>query len=226
MRKISFGLLILLRLSAAQAATLPNSAHPDATRCQSAIDTVERHASVPPKLLSAIARTESGRAIESGRVVAWPWTINVAGIGYFFETIEAAISAVETFRTANVRSIDVGCMQVNLMYHPDAFASLRQAFEPSVNASYAAKFLTALRAELGSWPKAIAAYHSRTPDLAAAYGQRIMQAWPLAASYGGSATPVRRTQLAMIDPYRVYTPEFARQLTLDAAARATRDRHR
>ncbi len=226
MRKILFGLLVLLPLSAAQAATPPTRSQLDASRCQTAVDTVERHAAVPPKLLLAIARTESGRLIESGRVVAWPWTINVAGIGYFFETVEAAITAVETFQAANVRSIDVGCMQVNLMYHPDAFASLRQAFDPSVNATYAARFLAALRAELGSWPKAIAAYHSRTPDLAAAYGQRVMQAWPLAASYGGAAMPTRRTQLAMIDPYRIYTPEFARQLTLDAAARVTRDRRR
>ena len=226
MRKILSGLLVLLPLSMVQAATPPTPAPLDATRCQAAVDAVERRAAVPPKLLAAIAHTESGRLLPTGRMVAWPWTINVAGVGYFFETMEAAITAVETFRAANVRSIDVGCMQVNLMYHPDAFASLRQAFEPSVNATYAARFLTALRAELGSWPKAIAAYHSRTPDRAAAYGQRVMQAWPLAAFYGGATVLARRTQLAMIDPYRIYTPEFARQLTLDAAARTTRDHRR
>ena len=45
-----------------------------------------------------------------------------------------------------VRSIDIGCMQVNLMHHPNAFATLDAAFDPLANALYAARFLTELRA--------------------------------------------------------------------------------
>ena len=43
-----------------------------------------------------------------------------------------------------MRSIDIGCAQVNLMHHPDAFASLEQAFDPMANADYAARFLKQL----------------------------------------------------------------------------------
>ena len=32
-------------------------------------------------------------------------------------------------------------MQINLMHHPDAFASLDEAFEPGRNVAYGAKFL-------------------------------------------------------------------------------------
>ncbi len=226
MRTSELCIIVLLSCSSAYAAAPPITLSGDAGLCEAAISAVEPTAKVPPKLLLAIARTESGRTLPSGQMVAWPWTINVAGIGYFFEKVQDAIVAVERFRAANVRSIDVGCMQVNLMHHPNAFASLQEAFQPSVNAAYAAKFLAALRTELGSWPKAIAAYHSRVPELSAAYGQRVMQAWPLAGSYGGTVLSSRRTQLAMIDPYRVYTPEFARLLASDAVARATRNSRR
>jgi hypothetical protein len=72
-----------------------------------------------------------------------------------------------------VRSIDVGCMQVNLLHHPNAFASLEQAFDPVGNAIYAAHFLRQLFDQTGSWPKATAAYHSATPKLGSAYQLKV-----------------------------------------------------
>lgn len=214
--------LILLAPLAAQAATL--SAVGDEGACQSAIQAVERTAALPPALLSAIARTESGRTL-GGRLVAWPWTINVAGTGYFYGSAAEAVAAVETFRASGAQSIDVGCMQVNLMHHPNAFASLQQAFDPAVNVRYAAQFLTRLQAELGGWPNAIGAYHSRTPDLAEGYGRRVMQAWPMAAAYGGTVgvRAAAAPRHPAIDPYGVYTPEFARRVAADAAASAARN---
>jgi len=220
-RVLSHALVALLPFAAAQAAP-PGLAISDAAACQSAIQAVERSGPVPPSLLSAIARTESGRALPGGRVVAWPWTINVAGTGHYFDTVQQAVAAVEAFRASGVQSIDVGCMQVNLMHHPGAFASLEQAFDPSANAGYAARFLTRLHLELGDWASAIGAYHSRTPGLADEYGRRVARAWPLAAAYGG-ARPADMVRTPATDPYGVYTPEFARRVAEAAAARAMRD---
>ncbi len=76
-----------------------------------------------------------------------------------------------------VRSIDVGCMQVNLMHHPDAFGSLEQAFDPTANASYAGRFLTQLYEQTGTWPKATAGYHSLTPEIGDEYERRVMAVW-------------------------------------------------
>ena len=214
--------LCLLAPLAAHAAPLP--AVGDEAACQSAIQAVERTAGLPPALMSAIARTESGRVV-GGRLVAWPWTINVGGTGYYYGSAQEAVAAAEGFRASGVQSIDVGCMQVNLMHHPGAFASLQQAFDPAVNVRYAAQFLTRLQAELGTWPGAIGAYHSRTPDLADGYGRRVMQAWPMAAAYGGT-TGIRAAgapQQPVVDPYGVYTPEFARRVAADAAARNSRE---
>jgi hypothetical protein len=76
-----------------------------------------------------------------------------------------------------VGSIDVGCFQVNLAYHPDAFDTLESAFEPQANARAAARFLSALRGRTGTWDAAIAAYHSATPERGTPYRQRVMAAW-------------------------------------------------
>lgn len=145
--------------------------------CRSAIAAAERGFGVPDRLMQAIGVVESGRADERGGVTAWPWTINVEGVGYVFDTKQDAIAAVNAHRARGVQSIDVGCMQVNLMHHGDAFGSLEQAFDPLTNARYAAEFLQKLLGQTGSWPRAAAAYHSMTPDIGADYGRKVLAVW-------------------------------------------------
>ena len=101
-----------------------------AALCRSAIAAAERLSGIPDRLMQAIGIVESGRSDERGGVSAWPWTINVEGAGYSFNTKQEAIEAVNAHRARGARSIDVGCMQVNLIHHGDAFASLEQAFDP------------------------------------------------------------------------------------------------
>jgi hypothetical protein len=148
-------------------------------QCQAAIAAAERAYAVPPQLLAAIGRVESGRKDPlTGLWGAWPWTINAEGQGAYFATKAEAIAAVEAHRARGVRSIDVGCMQVNLMHHPQAFASLDHAFEPAVNADYAARFLVRLKAQTGDWSKATASYHSANPALGEPYAAQVTAAWP------------------------------------------------
>jgi soluble lytic murein transglycosylase-like protein len=64
-----------------------------------------------------------------------------------------------------VRSIDIGCMQVNLLHHPQAFASLEAGFDPATNVAYAVRFLRLPRA-YRDWNQAVAMYHSATPNAA------------------------------------------------------------
>lgn len=149
-----------------------------ATLCETAVTSAEFSGNLPPRLLHAISLTESGRIDpKTGAVRAWPWTINAEGEGHFFETRDDAIAAVKALQARGVQSIDVGCNQVNLMFHPRAFASLEDAFDPRSNAVYAARFLNALYAERGDWPHAIAAYHSETPALGDAYRVLVMARW-------------------------------------------------
>ena len=156
--------------------------------CQAAGTDAELLHSVPPGLLLAIGRVESGRRNPStGQVAPWPWTINAAGAGRQFESGPEALDMTRTLGAQGIRSIDVGCFQVNLQHHPNAFASLEDAFDPHANANYAARFLAALRSRTGSWEAAVAAYHSATPELGGPYRDRVLAGW---AQPGAALAPL------------------------------------
>lgn len=168
----------------------------DQTRlCRSAIRAAERAHGIPQALLSALGRVESGRRDPvTGNFGPWPWTINAEGRGQFFPTKAEAIAAVRRLQAEGVRSIDIGCMQVNLRHHPNAFASLEDAFDPAKNAAYAATFLVSLQEASKNWLQAAAHYHSHTPEFATAYQRRVMAAWPEESRI--AAEEFRQTQLA------------------------------
>jgi hypothetical protein len=146
--------------------------------CETAINNAQQSEVLPPGLLPAIAQVESGRFDPmTGRTRPWPWTIDANGAGQMFDTKTQAIAAVHALQGQGISSIDIGCLQVNLLHHPLAFASLDDAFDPATNAAYAARFLRTLFAETGNWPVAAAAYHSRTPALGADYATLVMAIW-------------------------------------------------
>lgn len=95
------------------------------------------------------------------------------GVGSFYDSKEDAIAAVQAFQAKGIRSIDVGCMQVNLMFHPDAFPNLQDAFDPAANTAYAVRFLTSLYAQAKDWNLAAAYYHSQTQELGEDYQRRL-----------------------------------------------------
>jgi Transglycosylase SLT domain len=181
LRSACFALLLLLAAPAGAranvAAAAPASGGEPGQLCRAAVAAVEREAGLPPRLLAAMARVESGRRDpETGRFHPWPWTINAEGRGTFFPTKAAAIASVQALQAQGVRSIDVGCMQINLRHHANAFANLEEAFDPTANARYAARFLNNLQATRNDWMRSAAHYHSQTPELAEAYRARIAAA--------------------------------------------------
>ena len=197
----------------------PSSARAgDEAACQDAVTGAARKLAVPRLVLHTIALVESGRPI-GNRVVPWPWSINVNGVGRVFASKEQAIAAVRELHAAGTRSIDVGCMQINLAAHPQAFDSLETAFDPVSNAYYAARFLQSLSQQTGQLGKAITAYHSQTPEYAAEYARRILTLWPGAATLGLTAEP------SLPIPPMPYTTNLSRQAIEDRSA-LPRNRHR
>ena len=172
---------------------------PDAELCRAAIGMTERMTGVPDRLMQAVSVMESGRRDADGTVWPWPWTINVEGVGEVYESKREVIAAVQRHQAAGARSIDVGCMQVNIKHHPEAFASLDEAFDPLANARYAAKFLQQLLAQTGSWPRAVAGYHSLTPDIGGEYARKVLAIW---------ARPEPRSGLGASTAYSAPLPPF------------------
>lgn len=177
-RRLALGLPLLALLAAGprREAFGPAAPPPPPTPydlCDAAIERAQVKP-MPRTLLSAISRVESGRVDPAaGRVRAWPWTINTEGRGSFFATKDEAVAAVQAIQARGQRSIDVGCMQVNLMHHPTAFPDLATAFDPDANAAYAARFLLALHAGTRDWNLAAAYYHSQTQERGEDYQRRV-----------------------------------------------------
>jgi len=151
--------------------------------CAAAVSGAETRHRIPRRLLHAVSLIESGRwHARRERAVAWPWTVQAEGKGQFYPTKRAAMAAVAALRRRGVANIDVGCMQVNLMHHPKAFASLETAFDPAHNTAYAAAFLAGLKRKHNSWRAAVQRYHSSTPENRIPYQKKVFAAWRDTAS--------------------------------------------
>ncbi|MDC0739476.1 transglycosylase SLT domain-containing protein [Cognatishimia sp. SS12] len=129
--------------------------------CIAAILEAQANHAIPDNLLLSIGIQEAGRSGPQGLTV-WPWTVNAAGEGAFFQSRQAALDWVREKQAAGIDSIDVGCMQINLRWHGAEFATQEAAFDPHLNADYAARFLRALFEKTGSWDEAAGRYHSAT----------------------------------------------------------------
>jgi hypothetical protein len=117
------------------------------------------HTSVDPKILAGIALNESAF---NGR--AWPWTLNVAGHGFYFRTRDDAYHAIRVLLADRRCDFDVGIMQINWCYHAKRFASPWDALAPATNIHAAEDILNENYRKTGSVIKAVAYYHSANPQ--------------------------------------------------------------
>jgi len=169
--RLIFGVCLTMSLAAgmgpAQAATARLS-----QMCENAAVEASRRSGVPISVLKAISLTETGRKVD-GAFKPWPWTVNMEGAGHWFDTLDEARAYVFKEFKRGARSFDVGCFQINYKWHNQGFSSIDEMFDPLANALYAAKFLSDLYAEKGSWKAAAGAYHSRTREHAERYAARF-----------------------------------------------------
>ena len=161
-------------INAAQTAR-NDSAVEDNMLCFIATAKVEEEFGIEKHLLATIASVESGQwDYKREQFMAWPWTVNAQGKGYYLKSKEEAVAKVKELQAQGIESIDVGCMQINLKYHGDAFESLEDAFDPLKNVEYSAKFLSKLYSSRGKdWNRAVMAYHSKDPVRGESYKSRL-----------------------------------------------------
>jgi soluble lytic murein transglycosylase-like protein len=183
---------------------MASPAHAQMSPCEQAGSDAERQYALPSGLLLAIGRVESGRWDATyRRTVPWPWAIDADGAPLLAASKDEAVRQTRALQNGGLRSIDVGCFQINLQNHPAAFTDLDQAFDPVANAQYAARFLTSLYGRLGGWEAAVAAYHSSTPARGIPYRQAVYSTWssPAAALASASAGALPRN----VEPVVVYS---------------------
>lgn len=118
---------------------------------------------VPPRVLYAVARAESGVSLPVGRR-PWPWTLNVAGTAHRFKTRSRACRALRS-ALASTTVVDVGLGQLNVRWNPDLFGGAGRfsnpcsALDPYDNLDAAAKLLRDRYRGDGDWVAAAGRYH-------------------------------------------------------------------
>jgi hypothetical protein len=143
------GLALMLAMLAAQAEELPPPAYQLAAH----------DADIPSTVLFAIALQESGLRVR-GRLLPWPWTLNIAGTSYRFATRQAACHALlQALAQHDAKRVDAGLGQTNLGYHGQGFSSPCEALDPDRNLAVTAALLQEHHAATGDWVLAAGRYH-------------------------------------------------------------------
>lgn len=118
-----------------------------------------QRAGIPSTVLYAVALQESGIR-RNGRIVPWPWSLNIAGESHrFVSQAEACAGLQQAMRSTAHTRIDAGLGQVNLGYHKHRFASPCDLLDPYRNLAIAAEILHEQHMPGEDWLLAIGRYH-------------------------------------------------------------------
>ncbi|WP_032112599.1 hypothetical protein [Candidatus Paracaedibacter symbiosus] len=155
--------------------------NPDHTLCGKYIEKVSKETNVPPEVIWAVASAESNL----GKLGPWPWSVNIRGKAFYFKSQKEMITFIHKKLKKNPHiSMDIGCMQLNYLYHGHKFSNihemsniyenmlvgaryLRQLFEANQH-THAHKKLTKNRL----WGYAVGDYHSQQSSRGAQYIRR------------------------------------------------------
>ncbi|WP_083861496.1 transglycosylase SLT domain-containing protein [Microvirga lotononidis] len=110
---------------------------------------------VPIGMLYSVGLTETGR-----RGSLQPYAMNVEGKAVFSNSAAEAMQRFEEASRSGAKLIDLGCMQINHLYHRENFPSLASMLDPRTNVEYAARFLRELKTRHDTWTMAVARYHA------------------------------------------------------------------
>lgn len=148
-RRTAFVLLTCVMAGSAQAREIPPPAYQVAAQ----------RAGIPSTVLYAVALQESGLRLR-GRLVPWPWTLNVAGKAQRYATrTEACAGLRQELKRTPAKRIDAGLGQINLGYHPQRYAQACDLLDPYRNLAIAAEILREQHTPGDDWLLAIGRYH-------------------------------------------------------------------
>ncbi|WP_187394556.1 transglycosylase SLT domain-containing protein [Zoogloea oleivorans] len=114
---------------------------------------------VPSPVLYAVALQESGTRLR-GRLIPWPWTLNVAGRAERYPTRANACTGLRKALAHTPASrIDAGLGQVNLGHHAHRYVHPCELLDPYRNLAIAAEILQEQHTAGEDWLVAIGRYH-------------------------------------------------------------------
>ena len=117
-----------------------------------------QRAGIPSTVLYAVALQESG-VRRNGRIVPWPWSLNVAGQSHRYATrADACAGLQQAIRATPHTRIDAGLGQINLGYHQQRYSTACDLLDPYRNLAIAAEILHEQHTPGEDWLLAIGGY--------------------------------------------------------------------
>ena len=134
----------------------------------------ERHG-LDPLLLYALALQETQRPAGDGTAAPWPWTLRSAEGRRFYDSHEAADSALRAVASKG-GDLDIGLLQVSLKRHRQRVGDPAGLLDPAVNLTVAAAALAGAMGTAGDdLALGVGRYRYPEDDAAArSYGQRVL----------------------------------------------------
>lgn len=127
-----------------------------------------QRAGVPSAVLFAVALQESGTSLQ-GRLIPWPWTLNVAGISERYASRDEACTRLkQVLNTTPADRLDAGLGQINLGYQAHRYTHPCELLDPYQNLAVAADILHEQHTPGEDWLLAIGRYHRPAGGLPAA----------------------------------------------------------
>lgn len=130
---------------------------------------------VPSPVLFAVALQESGTPLH-GRLIPWPWTLNIAGAPSRYATREAACMALrQALKQVPPTRIDAGLGQINMGYQATRYTWPCELLDPYRNLAIAADILREQHTAGEDWLLAIGRYHRPAGGASAARYRRSVR---------------------------------------------------
>ncbi|WP_296463675.1 transglycosylase SLT domain-containing protein [Pigmentiphaga sp.] len=118
-----------------------------------------QRAGIPSTVLYAVALQESGAAL-NGRLIPWPWSLNVAGATRRYGSrAEACAGLQQALRSVPPTRVDAGLGQINLGHQRQRYRRPCDLLDPYRNLAIAAEILREQHTPGEDWLLAIGRYH-------------------------------------------------------------------
>lgn len=152
MKRLSLwlGLMILSSCSFAQKSQIPPFY----------FDVSEKH-NVPVAVAFALARTETHTEMSDGSMIPWPYTINLRGKSFYFNTQQEMTDFGQALVLEGEEKFDVGLYQVNWYWvGKHEVDSLDALGEPYSNSDVAMGVIKKYKTKDNTWAQAAGRYHN------------------------------------------------------------------
>ena len=154
-----------------------------------------QQAGMPLPVLYAVALQESGVRLR-GRLIPWPWTLNVAGRAERYATrAEACAGIRRALARTPANRIDAGLGQVNLGYHAQRYDRPCDLLDPYRNLAIAAEILQEQHTPGEDWLVAIGRYHRPAGGAPAARYRRSVHQHLTRVLGPGASIPTARSHM-------------------------------